>query len=162
MSRASLFWLELKRSFIVVLPITASTAILYITALYVTRRFWHIPSWAEYILAVEYDMNFSGNIRLSINNFYEMACQVTPVSYPWWLSHWLNCYNGIKHDHGSTGRVLESGWCLERMMTKKCANRAVVLEGLDTASCFVFLCLPSKLPWLEMHLFYGASTFFLE
>ena len=107
-------------------------------------------------------MNFGGNIRLSINNFYEMACQVMPVSYPWWLSHWLNCCNGIKHDHRSTGRVLESGWCLERMTTKKCANRAVVLKGLDTASCFVFLCLPSKLPWLEMHLFYGASTFFLE
>ena len=107
-------------------------------------------------------MNFGGNIRLSINNFYEMACQVTPVSYPWWLSHWLNCCNGIKHDHRSTGWVLESGWCLERMTTKKCANRAVVLKGLDTASCFVFLCLPSKLPWLEMHLFYGASTFFLE
>ena len=48
------------------------------------------------------------------------------------------------------------------MTTKKCPNRAVVLKGLDTASCFVFLCLPSKLPWLEMHLFYGASTFFLE
>ena len=107
-------------------------------------------------------MNCGGNIRLSINNFYEMACQVTPVSYPWWLSHWLNCCNGIKHDHRSTGHVLESGWCLERMTTKKCANRAVVLKGLDTASCFVVLCLPSKLPWLEMHLFYGASTFFLE
>ena len=107
-------------------------------------------------------MNFGGNIRLSINNFYEMACQVTPVSYPWWLSHWLNCCNGIKHDHRSTGRVLESGWCLERMTTKKCANRAVVLKGLDTASCFVFPCLPSKLHDLRCTFFMGPQHFFLN
>ena len=36
----------------------------------------------EDILAVKYDMNLVGNVRLSINNFYEMASQVTLVSYP--------------------------------------------------------------------------------
>ena len=47
MSRPSLLWLQLKGSFIVVLPMTASTVILYITALFVTRRFWHVFSWSR-------------------------------------------------------------------------------------------------------------------
>ncbi len=78
-ARASLFWLQLKRSFIVIFSIRASTVMFYTTTLFVHCHFWCDPSSTFWdIVAVIYDMNLGGAVLLRVVDFTKWLARPRP------------------------------------------------------------------------------------